>query len=609
MEAERRFTDEQLARAKQTDLVALMQSRGVELHSRGASWQGCCPFHEDSTPSLTVTPSKGLWNCFGCGAAGDAVRFVELRDGCTFVEAVKTLLGFEGEDRPAPSLTAPALDVVEVSPAERTKLLTRVAAHYHRAFLDHPEGLRYLVDVRGLRDTALFKTFHVGLANGSLLEALPQDGPILAQLRAIGVLTATGREFFGGCVVFPLWNTEGAIVNLYGRRLKDGEVNHLYLPGPRQGLWNAQAARRSESVLLSESVIDALSVVDAGLSEVMPCYGVHGMTDEHLHWLVQNGVKRAVLAFDGDDAGRRGMETVQRKLSEAGLAVGRLALPEGADLNSALCGTHADEARAAMAGQVGAAFASLLSSAPATDAPAAALPGEQFELTPSGFKLGLHGRRYEVKGIARVTTQLKATVKATGDARKGFELTTLDLYSARSRDAYAKACALLFGAEDDVIRADLARLIERVEAWQAPGAAAEVVPVSSPADEARARVFLANPALLDEVLADLVTLGVAGEQTNKLLCYLAVISRKLDDPLSLLIQSRSAAGKSTLQHAVLALTPDEDQVHYTRLTCRTKCWPWRKRKAWGTRPTACEPCNRRRNSRWQRPPKTPPPAR
>ena len=563
METERRFTEEQLARAKQTDLVALMQSRGVDLKSRGASWQGCCPFHEDSTPSLTVTPAKGLWNCFGCGAAGDAVRFVELRDGCTFVDAVKTLLGFDAGAQPTHSLTAPALDVVEVSQADRTKLLTRVAAHYHRAFLDHPEGLRYFVDVRGLRDTALFKTFHVGLANGSLLEALPQDGPILAQLRAIGVLTATGREFFGGCVVFPLWNTEGAIVNLYGRRLKDGEVNHLYLPGPRQGLWNAQAARRSDSLLLTESVIDALSVVDAGLSEVMPCYGVNGLSDELLLWLVQNGVKNAVLAFDGDDAGRRGMETVEARLTDAGLAVGRLALPEGEDLNSSLCGAHADEARSAIAGQVGALFAALLSSSPV---PAAVLPGEQFELTPSGFKLALHGRRYEVKGIARVTTQLKATVKATGDARKGFELTTLDLYSARSRDSYAKACAVLFAVEDEVIRADLARLIERVEAWQAPGAAAEVVPVSSPADEARARVFLANPALLDEVLADLVTLGVAGEQTNKLLCYLAVVSRKLDDPLSLLIQSRSAAGKSTLQHAVLALTPDEDQVHYTRLT-------------------------------------------
>lgn len=398
MSDERRFTDEQLQRAKQVDLLALMRSRGVELVARGATWQGRCPFHEDDTPSLTATPAKGLWQCFGCGAAGDAIRFVELRDGCSFVEAVKALQAFAGESL-APAMLAPApahTATIEVSPAERTKLLTRVAAHYHRAFLDHADGRQYLQDVRHIRDAALFKTFQIGLANGGLVDVLPQDEATLVQLRALGVLTATGREFLKGCIVFPLWNAAGAVVNLYGRRLIDSEVNHLYLPGPRQGLWNAQAARRSSSVLLTESVIDALSVVDAGITETMPCYGVNGLSDEHLRHLVQSGVQRVVLAFDGDDAGQRGMEAVQRRLIEAGLAAGRLALPEGEDLNSVLCGTHADEARVALRAQVGAAFAALVTGVQ-PDAPASVLPGEQFERTPAGFKLALHGRRYEVK--------------------------------------------------------------------------------------------------------------------------------------------------------------------------------------------------------------------
>ena len=115
-------------------------------------------------------------------------------------------------------------------------------------------------------------------------------------------------------------------------------------------------------------------------------------------------------------------------------------------------------------------------------------------------------------------------------------------------------------------KADLARLLERVEAWRPDGGDADAAPKSSPEDEARGLAFLKDPNLFEELLADLTTLGVAGEESNKLACYLACVSRKLDDPLSLLIQSRSAAGKSTLQHAVLALTPDEDQVHYTRLT-------------------------------------------
>ena len=94
------------------------------------------------------------------------------------------------------------------------------------------------------------------------------------------------------------------------------------------------AARRSDRVLLTESVIDALSVVDTGLLAAMPCHGVGALTEEHLNWLTHSGVRHVVLAFDGE-AGRRGMETLQARLTEAGLAVDQLALPEGEDAQRA----------------------------------------------------------------------------------------------------------------------------------------------------------------------------------------------------------------------------------------------------------------------------------
>jgi hypothetical protein len=451
-------------------------------------------------------------------------------------------------------------------PAQRVKLLTRVAAFYHQTLLNVPEGLRYLTKVRGLRDAASFKTFQIGFANGSLLDILPQDGETIAQLKALGLLTEAGREFFHGCVVFPLWSADGAIVNLYGRRIVDGEVNHLYLPGERQGLWNHHACKRSTAIVLTESVLDALTAIDRGLPDTMPCYGVDGITPEHLRLFRQCGVQRIVLAFGGDDASRQGAASVGEQLKRNGFAVATIALPEGEDVNSYLTGRHGEEAQKALHSKVAEAVASLqdkAESAPIT------VPGECYERTAQGFKLALHGRGYEVKGVARETTQLKATIKAAGEPSKGFELTTLDLYSARSRDAYAKVCMALFGASETVIKADLARVLDRVEAWAAAPATAEPVPVSSPEDSARATAFLKNAELFSEILADLKILGVAGEEANKLLCYLAVVSRKLDDPLSLLIQSRSASGKSTLQHAVLALAPDEDKVQYTRLTSQT----------------------------------------
>jgi DNA primase catalytic core len=575
-----RLPEDEIERLKAgVDLVALMKSRGVVLKRRGAQYVACCPLHEEKSASFTVTPAKGLWHCFGCNEGGDAIRFVELIDKVSFREAAARLQGMNGSLAPAAAApqasAAPAL-----TPAARVKLLTRVAAFYHRRFLDTPEGLRYLTRSRGIHDVGLFKTFQVGYADGSLLEALPQDEQARDQLQALGVLTSRGRELFDGCVVFPLWNEAGAVVSLYGRRVIDGEVNHLYLPGARQGLWNGQAAKRGQTILLAESVIDALSAIDAGVADTIPCYGVHGLTDEHLALFERHDVKRIVIGFDADPAGREGAERVGERLREKGFAVCALDLPEGCDLNAYLGGPDGEPHRARLAERIAQAFAPAApdangeaacgpvdSSLTAAAVAPGGLPADGFEPTALGFKLAFCGRHYEVKGIAREATQLKATVKAWGDKTKGFELTTLDLYSARSRDAYARSCAALFGEQDATLKGDLNRLLERVETWRPEGAAkGQLAPAPTTEERAAAQAFLTHPELFAEILADLETLGVAGEETNKLLCYLAAVSRKLEDPLSLLIQSRSAAGKSTLQNAVLQLVPDEDKAHYTRLT-------------------------------------------
>lgn len=574
-----RIPDAEVERLKQTiDLTTLIESRGIALKKRGAQYVACCPFHAEKTASFSVTPAKRLWHCFGCDEGGDAIRFVELIDRVSFREAVNRLkkmnqkmaCGLPESAALAPSsLTAALLPVL--NPAQRAKLLTRVAAFYHRRFLDTPEGLRYLTQERGIHDVALFQTFQVGYADGALLDAMPQDDAALAELRVVGILSASGHELFKDCVVFPLWNEAGAVVNLYGRKIADGAINHLYLPGARQGLWNGQAARRSQTLLLTESVIDALAAIDAGVANAIPCYGVHGMLDEHLALFARHGVEHVALCFDADDAGASGAALVAARLTEQAITVGRVPLPLGADINAYLNSGNVEAQRRAFQAAVANAFAPRVqpaasSASSLTAAAPIAVAADGFELTTHGFKLAFGERCYEVKGIAREATQLKATVKAWGERARGFELTTLDLYSGRSRDAYARACAALFGAQEAIVKHDLNGLLTHVEAWQPEGARADAVPEPSMEERAAALGFLTNPNLCDEILNDLEILGVAGEQTNKLLCYLAAVSRKLDDPLSLLIQSRSAAGKSTLQNAVLALVPDEDKVHYTRLT-------------------------------------------
>jgi hypothetical protein len=470
----------------------------------------------------------------------------------------KHIAGAHGADQAA----APAAPAV--TPAQRTRLLSRVAGFYHQTFLDTPEGLTYLSQTHGIRDVSLFKTFQIGFSSGSLLTVLPEDGETVLLLKALGVLDAQGREFFRDCVVFPLWSAEGVIVNLAGRCIENGEDR--YLSGEPQGLWNGAACRRSGDVLLVPSLLDALAAVDSGFADVLPCSGADGLNGCELAALQAGPVQRAALAFGHSAAGDR----VLAQLAAIGVSAASVALPAGQDLNRYLR-EQGEDGRLGLRQELARVFARLTPAAKASPSVAAPVGvGGERQSTAHGFRLHLQGRHYEVKGIARETIQLKATVKTTGDAAKGFELTTLDLYSARSREAFVKRCAVLFAQPEKLITADFARLIEEVEAWQ-PLAQPELpaAPLSSPADEARGLAFLNNPKLFEELLDDLRILGVAGEETNKLVSYLAAVSRKLDDPLSLMIQSRSAAGKSTLQHAVLSLTPPEDQVHYTRLTSQS----------------------------------------
>jgi DNA primase len=157
--------------------------------------------------------------------------------------------------------------------------------------------------------------------------------------------------------------------------------------------------------------------------------------------------------------------------------------------------------------------------------------------------------------------------KASSDlkANRPFELTTIDLYSSRSRIWFAKLCADLFCADPALVNEDIGRLLTLVEAFK-PRARQSAPNAPTKEEKTQALALLKNPDMFSEILSDLDTIGVTGEQTNKLVGYLAAVSRKLDEPLSVLIQSRSAAGKSTLQDAVLALVPDEDYVKYTRIT-------------------------------------------
>ena len=159
------------------------------------------------------------------------------------------------------------------------------------------------------------------------MEILPDDPEVIKALKKIGILNAKGHEIFYNCVVFPLYNARGSIENLYGRNIdEEAGVTHLYLPGPRSGLVNRQAVKRSQTIILTESIIDALTLYDQGFKNVIPIYGVNGLLDEHLTFLYRK-IKSAYLVFDADEAGQRAAEAVSLRLKEKGIEPYPVALP------------------------------------------------------------------------------------------------------------------------------------------------------------------------------------------------------------------------------------------------------------------------------------------
>ena len=136
---------------KGTDLVGLIQSRGIPLKKNGKGYVGLCPFHEDTNPSLSVNTSTNLWQCFGCGKAGDVISFVELFDKVDFKEAVKLLSAVGAQPSAKQNDQRPTINEQQITTKD-LKLLARVVAYYQHTFTQDSRGINYLKNERGIVD-------------------------------------------------------------------------------------------------------------------------------------------------------------------------------------------------------------------------------------------------------------------------------------------------------------------------------------------------------------------------------------------------------------------------------------------------------------------------
>jgi DNA primase catalytic core len=593
-----------------TDLVALVRAKGIELRPHGGGHlAGKCPFHEDSTPSFIVTPAKNLFHCLGCGAGGTVIDFVMRHDGLSFRHAALVLRSGQASalvatTSPTKHSTVPRLPAPVAYDVDDPALLTQVIDYYHERLMQTPAALAYL-EKRGIRSEEAIKHFRLGFADRTLGLRLPQKNrqtgaAIRERLEKLGVYRESGHEHLNGCLVVPILGPDGAVLGAYGRKIIENQstgIRHLYLPGPHRGLWNP-ACLGSREVILCEALLDALTFWTHGFKNVTTAYGVEGFTEELLDALVLAKTERVLIAFDRDEAGERGAAKVAERLMARGVECRRVLFPHGQDANEyARKVQPADKALAVLlnaAAWLGNGSGTLPPLAPAPSslaaclaAPVPALPTLPVEAakekvapnTPAasaltmqgehGF-LEIDGREYRVGGLEKTlgSDGLKVALRLKVGDR--FHLDSLDLARDADRRRFVERAAEETGVSADLLKRDVGRLLLALEQAQVelarPAEKASSVVRLSEAERAEALAWLTAPDLVGRLRAAFHKAGIIGEENNTLLAYLAGVSRLLERPLAIIVQSASAAGKTTLMDAVLAFFPEEERIKYSAMT-------------------------------------------
>jgi DNA primase catalytic core len=612
-----RIPDDELDTLKrEVSLADLCRRRGIEFKGQGENLAACCPFHDDREPSFIVTPAKNLWHCFGeCNKGGDVIAFIMAFEKVSFRHAVDILRREAGAVPAAPTLTTirgtqhPVLiePGAELSDAA---LLAHVANYYHQAMKNTSKGMAYLQE-RGILSPEAVNTFKLGWSNRTLGYRVPattaQGKALKAQLQKIGILRDSGHEHLSGCVVFPIYNARGEVVEMYGRRslspVRDAP-KHLYLPGPHAGVWNAGGIAGQDEWLLCEALIDALSLWVMGFKNTTASYGTNGFTLDHWKLLRQHKPRRVMLCQDNDDAGNKAANELAQQLEPEGVEAWRVEFKPHTDVNDLLRGLAGTREKDQDPRTI---FTSLLAAArrmlpterpvvvavPALPSSSAAPPelssaaptspasdAPVFQVLHEGkqAELRIGGRAYRVRGLEHNTSfdQLKVNLRVVyghGNQER-FHVDTLDLYNARQRTAFIAAGHQVLGLPRATMETDLTQLLVKLEAHQEAQilARAKVTepinagPKMTPEEEAKALALLREPQLFQRLLSDFELAGVVGEETNKLLGYLIAVSRKLSKPLSGQITARSAAGKSSLLNSILDFVPAEDKQVVTAMT-------------------------------------------
>jgi DNA primase len=322
------------------DIVELVREYIPTVKRSGRNWKANCPFHNEKTPSLMISPEKGIFHCFGCGAGGDVFKFVMMIDSLSWPESIRKLASRCG-------VTIQETTEETVKRSEKQKLfdlLEQSARYYHRMLRESIAGrnAREYLKKRGVSEDSIEK-FVLGYApRGSLIEQAKKKGFTVEALSSAGVITRTERgtyfEYMSDRLVFPILDTQGRVVGFGGRTLKDDQPKYLNTPetvvysksSQLYGLFQAlPTVRSSRALMVLEGYMDVVVTHQFGVSNTVATLGT-SLTAQHAQMLPRYA-DDITLLFDSDEAGFAAAKRATDILIEKDLTLKISSLPDGVD--------------------------------------------------------------------------------------------------------------------------------------------------------------------------------------------------------------------------------------------------------------------------------------
>ena len=547
-----------------------------------------CPFHGDQDPSLKIYPETGTFNCFGCGAAGDVIEFIERYEKKGKHEAILK----------AKSMIDPAADIIQRpmkqanEPDQDKELLPRLAVigklmQESRGSFKRTAAAKEYLRSRGLDPDKTRAGYMGGDLGKGWNEKLQQSAISLGILKRTN---DTVSPVFKNVVLFFTKNEKGQVIDLYGRSINpNGTGKHFYLSGNHQGIYPGYPEPTTRKLILTECIIDCETLLqrEEVKSEfsTMALFGTNGFTPEHVE-AIKNlpELNEVVLFFDGDGSGREAVTRIAEKVKalKPDILITSVDTTDDEDINSLIQGhdpeilSHLIKSRKPVSGSDKIKNTESLDhvSQSVTPHQEAALntKNPQKITYREGELLLIIWGGIERENVHRLRVNL--LVQKEGDTMRYYQ-DDVNLYSNLQLQRYIKGATEELDISTTVMKTTLRRLQLQLEEYRLQEIERERKALQPSVyrmtreEEIKAGNFLLSRDLVKNTMKAIEKTGLVGEERNGLLLFFLYLSRFTDEPLHAIIFGKSGSGKTYLQTRVSECLPQESLRTITSLTENT----------------------------------------